>query len=56
MGELDGPERFLLTGGQRSNVTQTPALLADKGYDNCELAALIQSCNPEPASLSHSCQ
>lgn len=57
--------RFLLTGGERNDITQAPALLAgfrpkyllaDKGYDSRELAALIHSNRAEPVIPPRSCQ
>lgn len=50
------PVRFLLTGGERNDITQAPALLtgfkpkfvlADKGYDSRDLVALIRYVVPE---------
>ncbi len=57
--------RFLLTGGQRNDITQAPALLsgfkpkyvlADKGYDSRELVALIQGKEAEAIIPPRSCQ
>lgn len=65
---MDGqgrPVRFLLTGGERNDITQAPALLAgfkpkyvlaDKGYDSRELVALIHSNGAEPVIPPRSCQ
>jgi len=59
------PVRFVLTGGQRNDITQAPTLLdgfkpkyvlADKGYDSRELVTLIQSCGAEPVIPPRSCQ
>ncbi|RRD39584.1 IS5 family transposase, partial [Comamonadaceae bacterium OH3737_COT-264] len=57
--------RFILTGGQRNDITQAPALLAgfkpkyvlaDKGYDSRQLVALIQSLGAQPVIPPRSCQ
>lgn len=59
------PVRFLLTGGERNDITQAPALLsgfepkfvlADKGYDSRELVALLRSQGAEPVIPPRSCQ
>ncbi len=59
------PVRFLLTGGQRNDITQAPALLAGfkpqyvlagKGYDSRELVALIQTQGTEAVIPPRSCQ
>ncbi|RMX06086.1 IS5 family transposase [Allofranklinella schreckenbergeri] len=59
------PVRFILTGGQRNDITQAPALLAgfkpkyvlaDKGYDSRQLVALIQSLGAQPVIPPRSCQ
>ena len=53
------PVRFILTGGQRNDITQAPALLAgfrpkcvlaDKGYDSRQLVAQIHSLGAQPGS------
>lgn len=59
------PVRFLLTGGERNDITQAPALLAgftpryvlaDKGYDSRELVALIQAQEATAVIPPRSCQ
>ena len=59
------PVRFILTGGERNDITQAPALLAgfkpkyvlaDKGYDCRELVAQIQSLGAQPVIPPRSCQ
>lgn len=56
MDDQGRPVRFLLTGGERNDITQAPALLtgfkpkfvlADKGYDSRDLVALIRYVVPE---------
>lgn len=65
MNSQGRPVRFRLTGGERNDITQAPALLAgftpryvlaDKGYDSRELVALIQSCGAEAVIRPRSCQ
>lgn len=65
---MDGqgrPIRFLLTGGQRNDITQAPALLtgfrpkyvlADKGYDSRDLITLIQQQGAIAVIPPRSCQ
>lgn len=65
---MDGqgrPIRFVLTGGQRNDITQAQALLdgfkpkhvlADKGYDSRELVALIRSRGAKAVIPPRSCQ
>ena len=57
--------RILLTGGQRNDITQAPALLAgfkaryvlaDKGYDSRELVNFIRALGSEPVIPARSCQ
>lgn len=57
--------RIVLTGGQRNDITQAPALLAgfkpkyvlaDKGYDSRELVELIESQGSEAVIPPRSCQ
>ena len=59
------PVRFILTGGQRNDITQAPALLAgfkpkrvlaDKGHDSRQLAAQIHSLGVQPVNPPRSCQ
>ena len=59
------PVRFILTGGQRNDITQAPALLAgfrpkcvlaDKGYDSRQLVAQIHSLGAQPVIPPRSCQ
>jgi transposase len=59
------PLRIVLTGGQRNDITQAPALLArfspryvlaDKGYDSRDLVALIQAQGSEAVIPPRSCQ
>ena len=59
------PLRFVLTGGQRNDITQARALLAgfspryvlaDKGYDSRELVEMIRAQGAEPVIPSRSCQ
>ena len=63
--DLGRPVRFLLTGGERNDITQAPALLAgfkpkfvlaDKGYDSRDLVTLIRSCGAEAVIPPRSCQ
>lgn len=57
--------RIVLTGGQRNDIPQAPALLAgfkpkyvlaDKGYDSRELVELIESQGSEAVIPPRSCQ
>ena len=59
------PVRFILTGGQRNDITQAPALLAgfkpkcvlaDKGYDSRQLVAQIHSLGAQLVIPPRSCQ
>lgn len=59
------PVRFILTGGQRNDITQAPALLAgfkpkcvlaDKGHDSRQLVAQIHSLGAQPVIPPRSCQ
>ena len=59
------PMRFILTGGQRNDITQAPALLAgfkpkcvlaDKGHDSRQLVAQIHSLGAQPVNPPRSCQ
>jgi transposase len=59
------PVRFLLTGGQRNDITQAPALLAgytpkyvlaDKGYDSQALVDLIERNGSVAVIPPRSCQ
>ena len=59
------PVRFILTGGQRNDITQAPALLAgfkpkcvlaDKGHDSRQLVAQIHSLGAQPVNPPRSCQ
>lgn len=65
MDGLGRPVRFILTGGERNDITQAPALLAgfapryvlaDKGYDSRDLVALIRSSGAEAVIPPRSCQ
>ena len=57
--------RFILTGGQRNDITQAPALLAgfkpkcvlaDKGHDSRQLVAQIHSLGAQLVIPPRSCQ
>ena len=59
------PVRFILTGSQRNDITQAPALLAgfkpkcvlaDKGYDSRQLVAQIHSLGAQLVIPPRSCQ
>ena len=59
------PVRFILTGGQRNDITQAPALLArfkpkcvlaDKGYDSRQLVTQIHSLGAQSVIPPRSCQ
>ena len=59
------PVRFILTGGQRNDITQAPALLAgfkpkcvlaDKGHDSRQLVAQIHSLGAQLVIPPRSCQ
>ena len=59
------PVRFILTGGQRNDITQAPALLAgfkpkcvlaDKGHDSQQLVAQIHSLGAQLVIPPRSCQ
>lgn len=59
------PVRFILTGGQRNDITQAPALLAgfkpkcvlaDKGHDSRQLVAQIYSLGAQLVIPPRSCQ
>ncbi|UKE73137.1 IS5 family transposase [Xanthomonas graminis] len=59
------PLRFVLTGGQRNDITQARALLAgfrpryvlaDKGYDRRELVEVIRAQGAEAVIPPRSCQ
>lgn len=65
MDDHGRPVRFVLTGGERNDITQARALLvgfkpkyvlADKGYDSRELVALIRSQRAQAVIPPRSCQ